>query len=67
VLSLFIGQKLGTFIASVTARDLVELKEMIETGKLTPVVDRTYALSDAPEAILYLEEGHARGKVAITV
>lgn len=67
VLSLFIGQKLGTFIAAVSAKDLGALKEMIENGRLTPVVDRTYPLSEAPEAILYLDEGNARGKVAIAV
>jgi hypothetical protein len=43
------------------------LKELIEAGKVTPVIDRTYSLSEAPEAIRYLEEGHARGKVVITV
>ena len=46
---------------------MVILKHLIETGKLTPVVDRTYPLGDVPEAIRYLEEGHARGKVVITV
>jgi NADPH:quinone reductase-like Zn-dependent oxidoreductase len=43
------------------------LKQLIEAGKLTPVIDRTYLLSEVPEAIRYLEEGHARGKVVITV
>jgi NADPH:quinone reductase-like Zn-dependent oxidoreductase len=46
---------------------MVVLKQLMETGKLTPVVDRTYSLGEVPEAIRYLEEGHARGKVAITV
>ena len=67
IMSPFIGQKLGTFIASVKTEDLLELKGLIESGKVTPVVDRAYPLSDAPEAIRYLEEGHARGKIAITV
>jgi NADPH:quinone reductase-like Zn-dependent oxidoreductase len=40
---------------------------MMETGKLNPVIDRTYKLDQVPEAIRYLEEGHARGKVVITV
>jgi NADPH:quinone reductase-like Zn-dependent oxidoreductase len=43
------------------------LKELIEAGKVTPVIDRTYLLSEVPEAIRYVEEGHARGKVVITV
>jgi NADPH:quinone reductase-like Zn-dependent oxidoreductase len=63
----FVGQKLGTFIASVKVDDLMFLKELIEAGKVTPAVDRTYPLSEAPKAIHYLEEGHARGKVAITI
>jgi NADPH:quinone reductase-like Zn-dependent oxidoreductase len=42
------------------------LKELIETGKLASVIDRTYPLREVPEAIRYLEEGHARGKVVIT-
>lgn len=67
VLSLFIGQKLGTFIASVNAEELLALKELIESDKLTPVLDRTYPLSETAEAIVYLDEGRARGKVAISV
>jgi NADPH:quinone reductase-like Zn-dependent oxidoreductase len=46
--------------------DLATLKELIEAGKITPVIDRTYSLSETPEAIRYLEEGHTRGKVVIT-
>jgi len=62
-----VGQKLGTFISKENHEDMLALKELIESGKLTPVIDRTYPLSQVPEAIRYLEEGHARGKVAITV
>jgi NADPH:quinone reductase-like Zn-dependent oxidoreductase len=47
--------------------DLVVLKELIEAGKVTPVIDRSYPLSEVPGAIRYLEEGHAQGKVVITV
>lgn len=47
--------------------DLRLLKELIEAGKLTPVVDRTYPLNAAPEAIRYLEGGHVRSKVVVTV
>jgi NADPH:quinone reductase-like Zn-dependent oxidoreductase len=46
---------------------MVVLKELLEAGKITPVIDRTYSLSEVPEAIRYLEEGHAQGKVVITV
>lgn len=67
MLSLFVGQKLGTFISKETGEDLVVLKELIESGKITPVIDRTYPLSEAPEAIRYVSQGHARGKVVITV
>ncbi len=63
----FVSQKLGTFISSENHEDMIVLKELIESGKLTPVIDRTYPLSEAPEAIRYLEEGHVRGKVVITV
>ena len=47
--------------------DLLFLMQLIEAGKLAPVIDRTYPLAEVPEAIRYLEEGHARGKVVITV
>jgi NADPH:quinone reductase-like Zn-dependent oxidoreductase len=43
------------------------LKELVETGKVEPVIDRRYPLSEVPDALQYLEEGHARGKVVITV
>ena len=60
-------QKLRTFISTQNHEDMIVLKELIESGKLTPVIDRTYPLSEVPEAIRYLEEGHAQGKVVITV
>jgi NADPH:quinone reductase-like Zn-dependent oxidoreductase len=47
-------------------RGLVVLKDLIEAGKVTPVIDRIYPLSEAPQAIAYVGEGQARGKVAIT-
>jgi NADPH:quinone reductase-like Zn-dependent oxidoreductase len=53
--------------ASPNKKDLLTLKELLETGKLVPVIDRCYPLSETAEAIRYLEEGHARGKVVITV
>jgi NADPH:quinone reductase-like Zn-dependent oxidoreductase len=67
VLSPFVGQKLGSFLAKPNSDDLQFLKELIEAGKVTPVIDRTYPLSETPEAIRYLEEGHAGGKVVVTV
>ncbi len=67
MLSPFVGQKLGTFINKENHEDMIVLKELIESGKVTPVIDRTYPLAEVPEAIRYLEEGHARGKVVISV
>jgi NADPH:quinone reductase-like Zn-dependent oxidoreductase len=43
------------------------MRDLLEAGKVVPVIDRSYPLSDVPEAIRYLEEGHARGKVVITM
>jgi NADPH:quinone reductase-like Zn-dependent oxidoreductase len=67
LLSPFSGQKLGTFISKENHEDMIVLAELIESGKLTPVIDRTYPLAEVSEAIRYLEEGHVRGKVVITV
>src|SRR5918998_1006071 len=67
MLSRFVGQKLGTFVSSENHEDMIVLKDLIESGKIAPVIDRTYPLSEVPEAIRYLEQGHARGKVLITV
>jgi NADPH:quinone reductase-like Zn-dependent oxidoreductase len=67
VLSPFVSQKLGTFVNKENHEDMLVLKELIESGKVTPVIDRTYPLSEVPGAIRYLEEGHARGKVVIAV
>jgi NADPH:quinone reductase-like Zn-dependent oxidoreductase len=67
VLSPFVSQRLGTFEAKQSKEDLQVLKELIESGMVSPVIDRTYPLSEMPEAIRYLEAGHARGKVVITV
>jgi D-arabinose 1-dehydrogenase-like Zn-dependent alcohol dehydrogenase len=54
-------------VALPNANDLQFLKELIEAGKLTPVVDRTYSLGEVPDAIRCLHDGHARGKIVITV
>ena len=67
VLSLFVRQQGSPFLSLPNKEDLAALKELTESGKVTPVIDRTYPLSEAPEAIGYLGEGHARGKIVITV
>ena len=59
--------KLLTFLAKPSKDDLIILRELMATGKVTPVIDRCYRLSEVPEAIRYLERGHSRGKVVITV
>ena len=68
VLSKFSNRKLVPFfLAKLNHEALTTLRELLESGKVTPVIDRRYKLSETPEAIRYLEEGHARGKVVITV
>ncbi len=65
LLSRFVSQNLFMFLTRRNKGDLTTLRELMETGKVTPVIDRRYTLSEVPEAIRYLEEGHARGKVVI--
>lgn len=60
-------QKMVLIVASTSSDDLVVLKELIEAGDVTPVIDRSYTLSEVPDAMRYLEEGHAQGKVIISV
>jgi NADPH:quinone reductase-like Zn-dependent oxidoreductase len=67
LLSPFVGQRLVTFEARSSRQDLKVLGELIEAGTVTPVIDRTYPLIEVSEAIRYLEEGHAQGKVVVTV
>ncbi len=67
ILSPFVRHNLRNFISVENKGDLLVLKELIESGKVTPVIDRTYPLREAPDAIRYLEDGHARGKVVIKV
>jgi NADPH:quinone reductase-like Zn-dependent oxidoreductase len=66
--SKFVNQKMGMMMAQPSTQDLTLLAEMVQSGKLKTVIDRTYkSLSEVPDAIRYLEEGHARGKVVIVV
>lgn len=61
------SKKMCFFIAKMSTKDLVFLKDLLEAGEIVPVIDRRYPLSDAAEALRYREEGHAQGKVVITV
>jgi NADPH:quinone reductase-like Zn-dependent oxidoreductase len=63
----FVSQRLLSFVAKIDRDSLSALAELAEAGKLTPVVDRTYPLDEAADAIRYLETGHARGKVVVNV
>jgi NADPH:quinone reductase-like Zn-dependent oxidoreductase len=67
VLSRFVSQKFVLVRARRSKEDLTSLHDLMKAGKVTPVIDRCYSLSEVPEAIRYLEEGHARGKVVITL
>ncbi len=67
VLSRFVSQNLVMVLAKRSKEDLTIMRELMEAGKVTPVIDKRYRLSEVPEAIRYLEEGHARGKVVITL
>jgi NADPH:quinone reductase-like Zn-dependent oxidoreductase len=67
LLSPFVSQRIVTFVCKPNREDLEFLKELIEAGKVIPVIDRTFPFAEAPDAIRYLEAGHARGKVVVTV
>jgi NADPH:quinone reductase-like Zn-dependent oxidoreductase len=67
VLSRFVPQRLAAVMVSENAADLLVLAQLIESGQVTPVIDRTYPLSQAPDAIRYMQQGHVRGKVVLTV
>lgn len=57
----------GRMLAEANQKDMTILADLMLSGKVTPVIDRTYKLAELADAILYLEEGHARGKVIITM
>jgi len=67
LLSLFVRQQLGTFVASERAADLSTLRELIEAGAVTPTIDATYPLSEAATAMRHLTDGRARGKLVLSV
>jgi NADPH:quinone reductase-like Zn-dependent oxidoreductase len=67
VRSRFVREKFVAYIAAFNKADMTILADLMQSGKITPVIDRTYKLSDVPAALQYLEQGHARGKVVITV
>ena len=67
LLSLIGNKKTCFFIANINHKDLASLKDLLEAGKVVPVIDRRYPLRDAAEALRYLEEGHAQGKIVLTV
>jgi NADPH:quinone reductase-like Zn-dependent oxidoreductase len=67
LLARFVNRKLGMVLTKSTNADLVVIHELLKTGKAKPVIDRRYPLNEVPAAIRYLEEGHARGKVIITL
>ncbi len=67
IVSLFVGQRLRGLATKIKQEDLVTLKGLVDAGSVMPVIDRTYPLIEAPDAIRYLAQGHAAGKVVITV
>ena len=67
MLSPAVSQRMVFFLAQQNNADLIVLSELIESAKVTPIVDRTYPLTEAADAMRYLEEGHARGKVVVTM
>jgi NADPH:quinone reductase-like Zn-dependent oxidoreductase len=67
LISMIGSKKMGFKAANISQSDMTYMKELLETGKIKPVIDRRYSLSEVPEAIRYVEEGHARGKVVITL
>ena len=67
ILSSSAGQQFSMMLAELNPDDLKIIGDLMQTGKVTPVIDRTYSLNEVPEALRYLEQGHARGKVVISV
>jgi NADPH:quinone reductase-like Zn-dependent oxidoreductase len=64
--SRFVSQKFIAYIAEFNKKDMMVLADLMQSGKMTPVIDKTYKLSETADALGYLEQGHARGKIVIT-
>jgi NADPH:quinone reductase-like Zn-dependent oxidoreductase len=67
VLSPFVGQHLRRYLSVPNGADLEVLRQLVESGKLRPIVDRTLPLRDTAQGLAYIEAGHARGKVVVTL
>jgi NADPH:quinone reductase-like Zn-dependent oxidoreductase len=67
VASRFVSQKFIAYIAQFNKKDMMVLGDLLQSGKMTPVIDKTYKLNQAADALRYLEQGHARGKVVINL
>jgi NADPH:quinone reductase-like Zn-dependent oxidoreductase len=67
VFSWFVSQKMGMVFAELNHNDMAKLADLMQTGKVTPVIDRSYKFAQLGDAIRYLEEGHARGKIVIAL
>lgn len=67
VISMTGSQKMGNFLARANHKDLLFIKELLEAGKIAPVIDKRYSLSEVADALMYFGEGHAKGKIVITV
>ena len=67
LLSLFVRQQERPFVSASNQDDLITLKELVEAGRVTPVIDRTYPLRETAEAFRYVDQGHAQGKVIIVM
>ena len=67
MLNPFVRERLVVFVTKENGADLATLADMIEAGQVRPVIDRTYPLAEAAEAMRYLEAGHARGKIILAV
>ena len=67
VISMTGSNKMGNFLAKANHKDLLFIKELLEAGKIVPVIDKRYPLGEVADALRYFGEGHAKGKVVITV